>query len=158
MASNSLQHRSAPTEVTRWDPFEDFEQLQQQFAQMFPGWGRMTGWPPPNAGADNEFAPLADIEETEDSYVVEIELAGVRKDDVNIEVAGRRLSVTGERKEKERKGTIRRRTRSVGRFRYEILLPTNVDPNGVEASLKEGVLTVRVPKGGGERPKQITIR
>ncbi len=104
-----------------------------------------------------EFAPAADVEETADAFVVEIELAGIKKTEVNIEVSGRRLTVTGERKERERRGTVRRRTRSVGSFRYEIVLPTDVDDKKVEASMADGVLTVRVPKGATERPKRIAI-
>jgi HSP20 family protein len=155
MASTNMQQR--PAEVVRWDPFEDLEQLQQQLAQVFPSWPRTPPWPR-GAGPDAEFAPLADVEETDDAYVIEIELAGVRKEDVNIELSGHRLAVTGERKEKERKGTLRRRTRTVGRFRYEIMLPGDIDDKKVEAHLDDGVLTVRVPKPNAERPKQITIK
>ena len=105
-----------------------------------------------------EFVPLADVEETDDAYTVEIELAGVKKEDVHIEVAGRRLAVTGERKEKERRGTMRRRSRTVGRFRYEVVLPDDVNADKIEASMNDGVLAVRVPKAAGERPKQITVK
>lgn len=65
------------------------------------------------------FTPLADVEETDDACVVEIDLPGVKRDHVAIEVAGRRLTVSGERKERERVGILRRRTRTVGRFQYE---------------------------------------
>ena len=66
--------------------------------------------------------------------------------------------VTGERKERERVGILRRRTRTVGRFHYEVLLPGEVDEEAVEASLHEGVLTVRVPKPLSERPRRIPVR
>lgn len=72
--------------------------------------------------------------------------------------SGRRLTVTGERKEKERVGTVRRRTRMLGRFRYEILLPSSVDEQTVDAELKDGVLTLRIPKAKAERAKQISIK
>jgi HSP20 family protein len=156
MASTNLQQR--PAEVVRWDPFEDLEQLQQQLAQVFPSWPRTPAWPRGGAGPDTEFSPLADVEETDDAYVVEIELAGVRKEDINTELSGHRLSVTGERNEKERKGTLRRRTRTVGRFRYEIMLPGDIDDKRVEAHLDQGVLTITVPKASAERPKQVAIK
>ena len=73
------------------------------------------------------FTPLADIEETEDVYVLEAELAGVKKRDIDVSVSGRRAAITGERKEKERVGVLRRRTRSVGRFRLEVMLPGDID-------------------------------
>jgi HSP20 family protein len=156
MASTNMQpqqQQQRPAEVVRWDPFEDLEHLQQQLAQVFSGLPRM-----PGMGRDPEFAPVADVEETDDAYIVEMELAGVKKDGINIELSGRRLSVSGERKEKERQGRVRRRTRTVGRFRYEIAFPVDVDDKKIEANLNEGVLTVRIPKAAAERPKQITIK
>ena len=71
--------------------------------------------------------------------------------------AGDIVTVTGERKERERVGILRRRTRTVGRFRYEVLLPGEVEEDGVAASLHEGVLTVRVPKPARERPRRIPV-
>ncbi len=56
------------------------------------------------------------MEETDDAYLVEVELPGVKRDDISIEVAGRRLTVSRERKERQRTGILRRRTRTVGRF------------------------------------------
>ncbi len=103
------------------------------------------------------FTPLADLEETDDAYLVEIELPGVKRDDVSVEVAGRRLSVSGERKERQRVGILRRRTRTVGRFHYEVVLPGDVEEEGVTASMEEGVLTVRVPKPASERPRRIPV-
>jgi HSP20 family protein len=95
---------------------------------------------------------LADVEETDDAYLVEIELPGVKRDDVSVEVAGRRLTVSGERKERERVGILRRRTRAVGRFHYEVVLPGDVEEEGVSASMDEGVLTLRVLKAASGRP------
>jgi hypothetical protein len=86
------------------------------------------------------------VEERDDAYVVELELPGVRESDVEVSLAGRRLIVSGERREKERVGLLRRRTRRVGRFYYEVELPGAVDEDGVTASLDEGVLTVMLPK------------
>ena len=103
------------------------------------------------------FTPLADIEETDDAYVVEIELPGVAKDDVSVELSGRRLVVSGERKERERVGILRKRTRSVGRFYYEVFLPAAVDGEHVEASLDDGVLTVQVAKPATARRRRIPI-
>ena len=103
------------------------------------------------------FTPPADVEESDDAYLVDIELPGVRKQDLDIEIAGRRLTVRGERKEKERVGILRRRERTVGRFRHEVKLPGKVDEDGIVASLDEGVLTVRVPKPESERPRWIEV-
>ena len=106
-----------------------------------------------------EWAPLVDIEEQDDAYVLEAELPGVKREDVNIEVAGTELSVTGEIKEKERKGALRRRTRRTGRFEYRVRLPQQqVDASKIEAGLDQGVLTFRVPKPERTQRQKIEIK
>lgn len=92
------------------------------------------------------WTPLVDIEEEDDAYVLEVEVPGVKTDDVNIELIGNELMISGEIKERERKGIMRRRTRRVGRFDYRVMLPSQVDASKIDAKLTEGVLTVRVPK------------
>jgi HSP20 family protein len=134
-----------------WDPFADLEQATRRLARMVDGiWGSSWAGNLSPTGFD-AFLPPADLEETGDAYVIEVELPGVHKGDVDIEVTGRRVSITGERKERERTGIIRRRTRTVGRFSYEAVLPGEVDQDGVKAELADGVLTVTLPKVEAER-------
>ena len=139
--------------AARWDPLAELGRLNQQLAGYLDSWRSLPGL----LGGEG-FTPLADVEEADDAYVVEVELPGVKREDVDVELAGRRLVVTGERKERERVGILRHRTRTVGRFRYEVVLPGEVDEDGVEAHLDEGVLTVRAPKAAGERPRRIEVR
>ena len=126
--------------------------LHQQLDRLLEGWSDL----PSLAGGG--FTPLADVEETDDAYLVEIELPGVDKDDIEVELTGQQLAVTGERKERERAGILRRRTRTVGRFRYEVVLPGATDDEGVTASMDQGVLSVRVPKPEQDRPRRIQVR
>ncbi|MDQ3896756.1 MAG: Hsp20/alpha crystallin family protein [Actinomycetota bacterium] len=136
--------------VRQQDGVPGLAQLRGQLDALLSGWDELLS----RSGA---FTPLADLEETEEAYLAEIELPGVKLEDLSVEVAGRRLTVTGERKERERVGILRRRTRTVGRFHYEVLLPGEVDEEGVTASLHEGVLTVVVPKPASERPRRIPV-
>ena len=133
----------------RWDPLTELDQLNRQLAGYLDFWRQ--GFPP----RDGPFTPPADVEETADAYLVDIELPGVREDDLDLEIAGRRLTVHGERKEKQRVGILRRRERTVGRFQCEVTLPGDIDEEGIDASFDEGVLTVRVPKPASERPRRI---
>ena len=146
----SLPVRQQHREAAKGDGFNGFNELRNQLDSLLSGWGDLLS----RAGA---FTPLADLEETDDAYVAEIELPGVALEDLSVEVAGPRLTVTGERKERERVGILRRRTRTVGRFNYEVILPGDVEEDGVEATLEDGVLTVRVPKPAGHRPRRIPV-
>ncbi len=133
--------------------FSELERLRQMLDQTFGGLGvsNLLGDP---AG----WAPSVDIEEQDNAYVVEAELPGVKREDVNIELVGRELMITGEIKEKERQGVIRRKTRRVGRFEYRVRLPDQVDADGIEANLSEGVLSVRVPKAERAQRRRIEVK
>jgi HSP20 family protein len=117
------------------------ELVEQTFGDVYGG-----GW-----------RPAADVEETEDAYLVEIELPGVKRDDVTVEFGGGELTVSGQVKERERVGFLRTRTRPVGRFDYRVSLPAEIEEEKVTASLSEGVLTVRVPKTERARQRKIPI-
>ena len=139
-------------QAVRWDPFAELTRLDQQLHEYLGNWARL----PSLFGEATSL--LADLEETDDAYIVEVEVPGAKREDIDVEVAGRRLRVSGERKERERTGILRRSTRTVGRFEHEVVLPGEVDEEGIEASLDEGVLTVRIPKSERERPKRISVK
>ena len=147
----ALPVRQKTTDAEGGGAFADLNRLNQQLQSYLERWNEL----PSLFGGP--FTPLADVEETDDAYLVEIELPGVKREDVSLEVAGRRLSVSGERKERERVGILRKRTRTVGQFHYEVVLPGDVEEDNVAASMDEGVLTVRVPKPASQRPRRIPI-
>jgi HSP20 family protein len=101
------------------------------------------------------FSPPVDIEETDDAYVIEADLPGVKREDVDIELEGNELQVSGEIKQRE--GKFRRRTRRVGRFELRVALPDGVDGGAVDAKLDRGVLTVRVPKAEKAQRRKIDV-
>ena len=144
----TLPVRPRSRAVAAWDPFRELEELTDRVNSL---------WEANVNGALHGWAPLADVEETDDAYVVEIDLPGVRREDIDIELGDRQLTVSGELKEKERTGILRRRTRRVGRFQYSVTLPGEVDADQVSAQLDDGVLTVRVPKPEQARPRRIQI-
>jgi HSP20 family protein len=136
--------------VRRPDPFRELEELYAQLGQLVTA-------PVAPAGSGQVWTPLADIEETDDAWIVEAELPGVNRADINVDVQDSELVVSGEIKEKERKGILRRRTRPVGFFEYRMTLPGPTDPEKVQASLADGVLTIRIPKSERARSRRIDV-
>jgi HSP20 family protein len=136
----------------RGTPFRELDDLHSRMEQLMAGiWSDL-----PDVGAPI-WAPPVDIEESEDSWLIEANLPGVNKKDVNIEVRESEVVVSGEIKERERKGILRRRTRPVGRFEYRVTLPGQTDPENVEASIDGGVLTIRIPKPEQARPHRVEV-
>lgn len=148
----ALPVRRGRQETARFDPFAELNRLQDQLSGYLERWGDLTRLP------EGAFTPLADVEETDDAWVAELELAGVDKDDIDIEVSGGRLTVSGERREKQRTGKLRRRSRTVGQFHFELAVPDEIDPDKVEASLDHGVLTVRLPKPVGAQARRVPVK
>jgi HSP20 family protein len=144
----TLPARSRPRSVMGWEPFRELNELADRVNSLWESSfnAGMQGW-----------APLADVEEAEDAYVVEIELPGVQRDDIDVQLSDRQLTVSGEVKEKERAGVVRRRSRRTGRFEYSVTLPADVDAGNVSARLDNGVLSVRVPKAEQAKPRRIEI-
>ncbi len=142
----ALPLKRSNNEPSSRDPFRDLFQLQS----LFSDWA-------PFMNIEDSFVPLGDLEEQDDAYLLEVELPAVDKKDINIEVSNRRVAISGERREKERKGVLRHKTRLSGKFSYELTLPGEVDQDNIEANLKDGVLSVRIPKAAHTRPRRIEI-
>lgn len=128
------------------------ERIRRMLEQTFAGLGL-----PSQLDGPTGWAPPVDIEERDDAYVLQAELPGVQREDVNIEVVGNELQISGEIKERERQGILRKRTRKVGQFEYRVVLPEQVDAERVEAKLNDGVLTVQVPKANRAQRRRIEV-
>jgi len=105
------------------------------------------------------WAPLADIYETKEGYVFKFELPGIDKDDVKVELEGDKLSVSGERKEdtEVKREEYHRVERYCGSFSRSFQLPKNADGQEVNASMKDGILELRIPKKEEAKAKAIPI-
>jgi len=105
------------------------------------------------------WTPAVDIYEDKDKYVVKAELPGMKKEDINVSLDGTTLTITGERKEEQEKkeGENCRSERYFGRFQRSVTLPVPVQANRIDASYKDGVLTVTLQKSEEAKPKQIQV-
>lgn len=156
--SQLLPERRSRRQPQQWESMNELEQVTQRMRRLLDETFGSFGFSSPLLAEGASWRPMVDIEEQDDTYVVEAELPGVKRDDVNIELVGNELSITGAVKEKERQGVLRQRTRRTGRFEYRIALPESVDPGKVDASLDNGVLTVRVPKAEKAERRKIEIK
>lgn len=124
----------------------------EQESSMFPEFR----WPLPLL-ARNEFPDL-NVWDDERSAYVEAELPGLGADDFRIEAAGAELTISGERKPQETSGAPLRRERVTGPFRRTIALPWELAADKAEANLRDGVLTVRIPKSERAKIKKIEVK
>lgn len=108
-------------------------------------------------GGDGTWIPSADVIETDQAYEIEIELPGVRREDVDVNLNGNELVVKGELKERKREGLFRRRTRRCGEFEYRVTLPGDLNAADAEASLAYGVLRLYIPKARSSKPNNIQV-
>jgi HSP20 family protein len=110
-------------------------------------------------GIEANWAPSADISETDQEYLIKAGLPEVKKEDVKISLADGVLTISGERKrEQEDKDASEIRIESFyGTFSRSFSLPENVDTKGIRAESKDGVLKVHVPKTAPSTPKAIAI-
>jgi HSP20 family protein len=104
--------------------------------------------------------PAINIWTNEDGQFISAEMAGVNPDDIDIDVTGDALSISGERKPDEvvKEARYHRRERSYGSFSRTIQLPFMVDTSKVEANFKNGVLMISLPRAEADKPKKITIK
>lgn len=105
------------------------------------------------------WAPVADLSETDDSYLIETELPGLNKKDINITYQDKMLTIEGERKkekEEETNGYLRSE-RYFGTFKRSFVLPAAIREDKIKANFKEGVLKVTIPKAEKSKRKTVTI-
>jgi len=132
-------------------PWEELHQMRRQLDQMFDD--------TPQQRVSAGVFPLINLTEDKDKYYVRAELPGVKGDELDIQVTGNNLAISGERKiaAEEEGAKYHRREREAGTFSRMIGLPGEVDTDKVEASLENGVLTIEVSKAEIAKPKQISV-
>jgi HSP20 family protein len=134
--------------LSRWNPFNEMQRLRDELFRGF------------QAGEMQTFAPAVDIYEDEGMITVSAQVPGVKAEDVHIDVENNVLTLSGERKlerEDKREGYHRIES-SYGSFTRSFVLPESADSAKVDASLSDGVLTVRIPKRPEAAPKRIEVK
>ena len=144
--------------LMRWTPMGHLPSFQHEMNRMvneFFGDGNGEA-----AGSGlSSWTPAVDIHETEDGFVIKAELPGVSKDDVSIDVHQNTLTLRGQRKHEAevKQDKYHRVERAYGSFQRSFVLPTVVDQDKVQATYKDGVLELHLPKSEAAKPKRIAI-
>jgi HSP20 family protein len=163
----TLPVRRARYGARQWDPFgrlgfdNIFDQMSRMLSTAFPDVARITvhSWVPP-----------VDVQETENDYVIEADLPGVKAEDINVDLHGRELRITGEyggaeqpggeQAEGKQPGGEQQQTsaRRSGRFDYRVTLPSEVNAESCNADLEQGTLRLRLPKVTTSAGRRIPVQ
>ncbi len=141
-----------------WNRFHEFENMLERFTHASDK--ELTKATSSDLGLA-EWAPTVDIEEEENKYLIKADLPGVDKKDIEVKLEDGVLSIRGEKNvERETgKGTKRHRSeRFHGVFARSFTMPATVEPDKVDASYKDGVLSLVIPKSHESRPRAIDIK
>jgi HSP20 family protein len=144
-----------------WDLLREMSQLQQDIDEVFRGGGLSRFFGPglePSLGLRGW--PAINLREDADHLYVEALLPGVAPDQIDMNVLGNTVTLSGERTAADPEGngrTWHRRERSTGKFLRTIELPVEIDPDQVKAEYKNGLLRVTLPKAEAAKPKKISI-
>jgi len=106
------------------------------------------------------FSPATEIVESADHILLSMDLPGMKKEDIHIDIEGDTLTVSGERKreQREERANYQRYERAYGTFKRSFTLPTIVDVDKVEARYENGVLELQLPKAEAAKPRRITVQ
>jgi len=145
--------------VIKWEPFRDMDDVFDRFfAESMRRWPRVAT----ENRAAQDWAPAADVSETDAEYLIKADLPEVRKEDVSVTVQDGVLTLSGERRQEKREESekLHRVERFYGSFARRFALPENADEQGITAESRDGVILIRIPKVKvvQPQPRQITIQ
>ena len=145
--------------LARWNPWREFGSLQNRINRIFDDTLRDLS---PFDGEEIErgtWAPAVDIYESNDSYSVKVDLPGISKDDIQVDLHDSTLTIKGEKKFEDEvsRDNYLRMERAYGTFVRSFTLPKSVDADKIQAKYKEGVLELTIPKKEEAKPRQIKV-
>jgi HSP20 family protein len=150
--------------IVRWNPMRDLMSMEREFNKIFNSLERKFGF---NEGErDNEefenaiWMPMTDILEDDNQYYLNIDLPGIKKEDVKINYNNGLLSISGERKMEnvEKNAKYHRAERVYGKYYRSFTLPQKIKENEIDAEFKDGQLKISIPKAEEAKPKQLEIK
>jgi HSP20 family protein len=144
--------------MSQWNPLQDLMVLQDRMNRLFED-ATQRRTQSGESGDDFERAdwtPVADIYETDSGYTIAIDLPGINRDAIDIDIGDNRLIVKGARVIDDARS--RRNERPRGKFLRSFSVPTSIDQNKIGAEYKDGVLQIRLPKRAEQKAQKIEIK
>jgi HSP20 family protein len=144
--------------LRRTNGYHPLDQLRTQMDRLVSDFFGPASAGAPRAAMQSNSFPALNVWEQGDDLYAEAELPGIASDDVDVSVVGSDLAIRGKRGQQLPEGSsYHRRERGEGEFTRVLRLPIEVDANRVEATLKNGVLLVKLPKAESAKPKKIRV-
>lgn len=142
--------------LTRWNPRREMMRLRNELDRLFDETMELPRW----ASVEPIGGPALDVVEKDDAFVVKASLPGIKPDDLDISISDNALTIRGEAKDEETTadGQYHLRERQYGAFARTVSLPTAVDVESVEATYKDGLLTLTALKTEDVKRKRITVK
>ena len=146
--------RYQATQLSNWPSFDRLSSLRNELDRLFD-----LSWSGRDSGLFSGWSPALDVFDEKDHFVVNAELPGMKKEEIELSFEDGVLSISGERKQSREKtvGETYRSERYFGKFQRSVTLQTAVDSSKISASYKDGVLSVTLPKSEAAKPKQIQV-
>lgn len=143
--------------LTRWKPFGDLVSMHGKINRLFED--AFSDFDKESGMLTSAWNPATDIYETKDEYVFKVEIPGLSKDDINVEFCDNTLTIKGEKKEDKdvKKDGYHLIESFSGNFNRSYRLPQNVNTKNIQATMKDGILELRIPKAEESKPKAISI-
>jgi HSP20 family protein len=144
--------------LRRWEPFRELEEEMQRLFEEWP-FGRVSPWSR-RALAAREWTPRVDMFDSEDKVVINAEIPGMSKEDVDISVTGDILTIQGERKAEEevKDEDYYCCEQHRGAFYRVIQLPSGLETDNIDATYDNGILEITLPKSPEVKPKRIEVK
>ena len=138
--------------LTRSDPFRALSELQRALDAY-----QRSDWLAGQTAARGAYPPI-NIFRQGDDYVAIVELAGIDKDSINVQAKDNFIRLSGEKKPNYPEGaSAHRRERIFGRFDRTISVPVKINPDGIKAEYRDGILALFIPRSEDDKPRKVTI-
>ena len=144
--------------LVRWNPWREMNTLQHRFNHLL-----ADSFFQPNRSEDElslgTWHPVVDMYDEDDRIIIKVELPGMEKKDISVDVKDQVLTLSGERNHDDevKEEKYYRRERAYGKFQRAFSLPADVNSDNIKADFKDGLLKIEVPKPEKQKPKEITV-